>query len=96
MDPFTERLMEKVFQKGEEEYALDEETREMMKQIREKLRESPRHQKSSSNTEEYFKNLQDRLVESVENETDKDKKKKLLEKYSEVIQNKSVIQSLCG
>lgn len=96
MDQFTVDLMEKIFQKGEEEYVLDEETLQLMKEIRNKVRESPRHQKSSSNTDEYFKNLQERIVESVEGVKDKEKKKKLLEGYSEVVQNKQVIKSLCG
>lgn len=96
MDPFTEKLMEKVFQKGEEEYELDEETLQMMKMIREKIKESPRHSRSSSNTEEYLTNLQERIVEIVDTEKDKEKKKKLLQKYSEIIQNKPVIKSLCG
>lgn len=96
MDHFVDDLMEQVFQKGENEYALDEETRNLMHEIREKIKSSPRCQKSSSSTDEYFKNLQERLIIHIKTENDIERNNMLIQQYFEIINNKKIIESLCG
>jgi hypothetical protein len=96
MDPYVLTLMEKVFKKGEQCGVLDEETKQMMEMIRTKVRESPRHHKCSSNTDEYLKNLQSRVLDVVENEPNPDKKKTAVAGYAEIAVNKPVLQELCG
>lgn len=96
MDGFVDDLMEQVFKKGEKEYALDEETRQLMNEIRKKIKNSPRYLTSSNNTDEYFKNLQERLVERISVENDDKKKIILMEQYLQIINNRQIIESLCG
>jgi len=92
MDGFVDELMEKVFTKGETEYAFDDETRQLMNKIRQKIRDSPRCQISSSNTDDYCRNLFQRI--SVE--TDDRKKRILIDQYNQIITDKQLIESLCG
>lgn len=96
MDEFVNDLMEQVFTKGEKEYAFDEETRQLMNKIRQKIKDSPRHQISSGNTNEYIDNLQQRVFECISVENDVEKKAVIIKQYLEIINNKKVIQSLCG
>ncbi len=96
MDGFVNDLMEQVFTKGEKEYAFDEETRQLMEQIRQKIKDSPRHQTSSGNTKEYIDNLQQRVLDHISVENDDAKKVVIIEQYLEIINNKKVIESLCG
>lgn len=96
MDGFVNDLMEQVFTKGEKEYAFDEETRQLMNKIRQKIKDSPRHQLSSVNTKEYIDNLEQRVLEHISVENDDAKKGVIIEQYLEIMNNKKVIQSLCG
>ena len=97
MDPFVYDLMEQVFKKGEDSFDLDRETKDMMDKIREKIKSTTtHHRRKSSNTEEFLLNMKERIIFLIENESDIQKRKSMIDNYIKISSSRSVLKSLCG
>ena len=93
MDPFVFELFEKIFEKAEREGALDDEARELMEKIRKKANDTPRHRKSSSNTDEFLNNTLARLLADGKKIKNMDE---AIAKYVEIKESSGQLKSLVG